>query len=67
MTGDGDGGLQTCLEAEQTKTATRDRFESIAALLELVRTSDDDRRDVLVTGAARRALSSPKKAGQRRC
>ena len=61
MTKEDDGELQTCSEVEQTIGAWGKRSEGMVALLELVRSSSDDRRDVLVTGAASLIRSSPEK------
>ena len=61
QTGDGNGGLQTSSEAARTKTATRDRSESMVELLEAVRNWDDCQGSVLQTGAAGRHLGSLEK------
>ena len=66
MAEEDDGELQK-EEVDRTIGASRERFEGMVAFLELVRSSGDDRQDVLVTRAARRALSSLEKMGQRRC
>ena len=63
MVGEDDGALQTCSEAKQAIGTTGEDSEGISVLLESVRSSGDDQKCFLLTGAAGRPLSSPKKKG----
>ena len=61
------GSLQSCSEAGKTIGASAMRSEGRAVFLRVVRSWGNRRGSFPVTGAARRALSSLEKTGQRRC